>query len=165
MYITLAWENSQNLAMLPLVSPPNDVWETSAEIPYWWRLTALIWVVLLIGWIKFPTRHDQSEALLSTQIWIVKCHKYGISTLVSQTSFCRETSGSVAKCQLFSRANVTPTYFRALYPIAIIKEFLPDQMNAWSTSQVERTQKMIIPKIMLTCHPSYSFCSNALVKE
>ena len=45
----LAWENSQHLAMLLLVSPPNDVWETSAEIPYWWRDTTQIWVVLLIG--------------------------------------------------------------------------------------------------------------------
>ena len=44
--IGLAWENSQHLAMLPL---PNDVWETSAEITYWWRVTTQIWVVLLIG--------------------------------------------------------------------------------------------------------------------
>ena len=35
----IAWENSRHLATLPLVSPPNDVWETSAEIPYWWRVT------------------------------------------------------------------------------------------------------------------------------
>jgi len=55
---TLAWENSRHLATLPLVSPPNDVWETSAEIPYWWRVTTQILVVLLIRWIKFPTRHD-----------------------------------------------------------------------------------------------------------
>ena len=27
------------------------------------RSTTQIWVALLIGWIKFPTRHDQSEAL------------------------------------------------------------------------------------------------------
>ena len=26
-----------SMATLPLVSPPNNVWETSAEIPYWWR--------------------------------------------------------------------------------------------------------------------------------
>ena len=65
MHITIrvAWENSRHLATLSLVSPPNDVWETSAEIPYWWRVTTQIWVVLLIGWIKFPTWHDQSEAL------------------------------------------------------------------------------------------------------
>ena len=27
----IAWENSRHLTTLPLVSPPNDVWETSAE--------------------------------------------------------------------------------------------------------------------------------------
>ena len=29
--------------------PRNDIWETSAEIPYWWHVTTEIWVVLLIG--------------------------------------------------------------------------------------------------------------------
>ena len=47
--ILLAWENSRHLATLTMVSPPNDVWETSAEIPYWWRITTQIWLVLLIG--------------------------------------------------------------------------------------------------------------------
>ena len=31
-------------------------------------------------------------------------HQYGISALVSQTSFGGETRGSIAKCQLFSKA-------------------------------------------------------------
>ena len=31
-------------------------------------------------------------------------HQYGISALVSQTSFGGETGGSVAKCRLFSQA-------------------------------------------------------------
>ena len=43
--------------------------EKRAEIPYWWRVTTQNWVVLLVGWIKFPTRHDQSEA--PTQAWVV----------------------------------------------------------------------------------------------
>ena len=30
---------------------------------------------------------------------------YGISVLVSDMSFCRETSGGVLKCKLFSQAN------------------------------------------------------------
>ena len=38
------------------------------------------------------------------QIWVVTLHQYGISALVSQMSFGRETSGSVAKCRLFSQA-------------------------------------------------------------
>ena len=45
----LAWENSRLLPTLPLVSLPNDFWETSAEILSWWRVTSQIWVVLLIG--------------------------------------------------------------------------------------------------------------------
>ena len=40
----------------------------------------------------------------TTQIWVVTRHQYGISALVSQTSFGGETSGSVAKCRLFSQA-------------------------------------------------------------
>ena len=69
---------------LQLVSLPNDIWQTTAEIPYWWRVT--------------------------TQIWVVTRHKYGISVLVSQTSFCGETSGSIAKCRLFSRLNCRIPY-------------------------------------------------------
>ena len=38
------------------------------------------------------------------QIWVVTRHQYGISALVSRTSFGGETSGSVAKCRLFSQA-------------------------------------------------------------
>ena len=37
-------------------------------------------------------------------IWVVASHHYGISALVSQTSFGGKTSGSVAECRLFSQA-------------------------------------------------------------
>ena len=47
----------------PLFPLKNDIWEMSTEIPYWWRVTTQIWVVLLIGWSKFPMWHNQSEAL------------------------------------------------------------------------------------------------------
>ena len=40
------------------------------------------------------------------QIWVVTRHQYGISGLLSQSSFGGETSGSVAKCRLFSQARV-----------------------------------------------------------
>ena len=40
----------------------------------------------------------------TTQIWVVMRHQYRISVLVSQMSFGGETSGSVAKYQLFSQA-------------------------------------------------------------
>ena len=41
----------------------------------------------------------------TTQIWVMTCHQYVISVLVSQTSFHQETSGGVAKSQLFFQAN------------------------------------------------------------
>ena len=45
----------------------------------------------------------------TTQIWVVIHHQCGISALISQMSFGRETSGSVAKCRLFSQATVCST--------------------------------------------------------
>ena len=59
----------------------------------------------MVGRIKFPTRHDQSGS--TAQIWVVMRHQYGISGLVSQTSFGGETSGGVPKCPLFSQATTT----------------------------------------------------------
>ena len=43
----------------------------------------------------------------TTQIWVETRHRYGISALVSHTSFGGETNGSVATCRLFSQASVT----------------------------------------------------------
>ena len=40
----------------------------------------------------------------TTQIWVVKGHQYGIFVLISQTSFCMETSCGLVKCRLFSQA-------------------------------------------------------------
>ena len=50
--------------------------------------------------ISYPVRPIRS----TTQIWVVTRYQYGISVLVSQRSFDGETSGSVAKCWLFSQA-------------------------------------------------------------
>ena len=40
----------------------------------------------------------------TTLIWVVTRHQYGISALVSRTTFQREASGGIAKCRLFSQA-------------------------------------------------------------
>ena len=45
-YITLR----RQLTPPPLVSLRNDFWGTTADIPYWWRVTTQIWVRVLIGW-------------------------------------------------------------------------------------------------------------------
>ena len=45
----LAWENSQHFSTPLLVSTRHNVWETSAEILSWRRVTTQMWVVFLIG--------------------------------------------------------------------------------------------------------------------
>ena len=68
---SIALENSRHLATLPLIFPPNDVWETSVEIPYWWRVTTQIWVVLLIGRVAWEIYFNKSEALPRSGWWRV----------------------------------------------------------------------------------------------
>ena len=53
-----------------LVSRWNVIWGTSVEIPYWWRVTIKIWVVLPIGWklcgsknFPYPPHRDLFELL------------------------------------------------------------------------------------------------------
>ena len=82
--VGLAWENSRHFVTPPTVSPRNDVWETSTEILYWWRVTTRILVALLIGWSKFTRPRPIIRS--ATQIWVVTRHHYGISVLVSPTS-------------------------------------------------------------------------------
>ena len=91
-YCLLAWESSRHVATLPLVSSRNDVWETSAEIPYCWLVTSHM------GNLFKPIRS-------TTQIWAVMRHQCGISALISQTSFGGETRSSITKCRLFSQAD------------------------------------------------------------
>ena len=61
LHVTIGWENSRHLPTPPSVSPRNDVRETSAEIPYWWRVITQIWLVLLIGWNKYFPRSTTNE--------------------------------------------------------------------------------------------------------
>ena len=44
----------------------------------------------------------------TTQIWVVTCHQYGISAVVSPTLSREETRSGVAKCGLFSQADHYP---------------------------------------------------------
>ena len=75
-------------------SPANNVWGYNAEIPYWWRVTIQIWAVLLIGWSKFPSRHDQSEKNYPDVGSDTSSVSDGISPLAPPTSFRGKTKGS-----------------------------------------------------------------------
>ena len=61
--IVTSLKKRRHFATPPLVFPRNDVSETRAEIPYWWRVTIQIWVVLLIGRAAREICFNQSEAL------------------------------------------------------------------------------------------------------
>ena len=56
-------------------------------------------------WLK-QISHAERPIRNTTQIWVVTRHQYGISALVSQTSFRRETVVGVARCRLFSQAAI-----------------------------------------------------------
>ena len=88
--------------------------------------------------------HAAQPIRRTTQIWVVTRHQYGISALVSRTSFGGETSGSVAKCRLFSQAICLLTelidhkwieYFRGAKPAP-----------PWSTSSFSKT-KWQMPRV------------------
>ena len=56
-------------------------------------------------WLK-QISHVARPIKSTIQIWVVTHHQYGISALVSQTSFGGKTSGNVVKCRLFSHAGL-----------------------------------------------------------
>ena len=77
---------------------------------------------------------SQSEALPWSGYWMM-CHQYGISALVSQTSFRRETSGGVAKCRLFSQSR-----YICYEPISLYLSIWLNHFK-WTDCAVEDTPK------------------------
>ena len=64
------------------------------------------------------------------QIWVVTCHQYRISALVSQTSVRGKTTGGVVKCRLFSQATqeiIWPPYHYDHRPSTIDSFGLPSR--------------------------------------
>ena len=103
-----AWETSRHFATPQLVSPPNDVWATTAEILYWWRVTTPMWVVL---WLVEANFSSSQPIRGKTQIWVVTRHQHGVSEVVSRTSFRGETKDSVAECRQMNKRYVFPFFF------------------------------------------------------
>ena len=122
--------------MPPTVSPRNDVWETSAEIPYWWRVTTQTWIVLLIGRSKFPSRHVQSEAVLGS----VTRHQYGISVF-----FWRHVAGKpvVASWSVacFLKLSFTKTLLLHFRPM---NRGILCPRNGWQSSSLAWSQVILI---------------------
>ena len=77
----------------------------------------------------------------TTQIWVVTCHQYGNSALLSQTSFHGETSGGVVECGLFSR----PGAFQARSNMTVlcrphIKQEGATSLHAWTQGNKNKNQ-------------------------
>ena len=66
----------------------DDVWGISAEIPCWWRVTSLIWVVLRICRAAREISFNQSEGLQSFLVRLKTIlHWHGCSRFTPQFSF------------------------------------------------------------------------------
>ena len=101
-FLIIAGDNSRHFMTPPLVSPRNDVWETTAEIPwYWWRVTTKIWFVLLVEENFSPDTTNQKRypdlGSDTSSVWNL-CGR-----CLGKWSFRGETSRGVTKCRLFSK--------------------------------------------------------------
>ena len=94
---TVAWQSSQKLATFPAKwRLRNEHRNSILMMRHYPDLCSASDWLNHISHMAWPIRS-------APQIWLVT-HQYGISVLVSQASFARETSGSVVKCRLFSLA-------------------------------------------------------------
>ena len=77
---------------------------TSRKFPFEaWGVTSRIGMAFVDSFTPWY-RSTVKSKFQPIRIWVVTRHQYGISALVSQTSFRGETSGDVAICRLFSQA-------------------------------------------------------------
>ena len=123
----VAWENSQHLAMWPMVSPAK--WHLRNERRNSIRITR-----------HYPDLGSSSDWLnqishaawpirCTTQTWVVMHHQYGNSC--AHFSFRGETSSGNAKSQLFSQAIPWGTSF-PFYPSRFCGSTLPMTWYPWS---------------------------------
>ena len=102
-YPTLAWQNRPDFATPPMTSEKRaqKFHNDDASLPGS-GYSASDW----LNQISLAARPIRS----TSQIRVATRHHYGISVLVSQTSFSGETSGGVTKCWLFSQARNTEAH-------------------------------------------------------
>ena len=113
--VSVSLENSRHFKSLPLITWRNDVRGRSSESPYWWCFPRPS-----TGQCCWPAEANFQRIKSSTPIWVVTGHRYGISALISQTSFRGGTNGGVYKCQLFPHA-------------VVLDEILPVRHLSWNS--------------------------------
>ena len=113
--VYVAWENSRYFTTQPMFSPQNDAWggnEPRNFKPMTCHYPDLGSASNWVGNLLYPIRRRTT-----TQIWLLTRHQYGISALISQASFCKETSGGVSKYRLFSQVSL---YFPDLFAFSAL---------------------------------------------
>ena len=124
----ITWQTSRHLATPPVVFPPNDVWETSAEIPYWWRVTTQIWVVKPL--IESTTRqicltnqtHDPDPGSDTSSVWNFCTRLSDVTIGVANVScFLRLSKGFLAK----RTTSISLHFYRSLRSMAVLSSRVP----------------------------------------
>ena len=134
--IWLPEKNCRHFARPSLVSPRNDVWGTSGEIPYWWRITTRIWVRLLIGRVARKICFNQSQALpksgkCTSSVWNWPLQRRCFIFLIvffenigerACEASARERAGSARKKnkELSSSPTTTSLRWRSINPLRFI---------------------------------------------
>ena len=96
----VAGENSRHFVTPPTTSPRNDIWETGAEIPYWWHVITQIWV-RASDWLK-QISHAALPIRSTSQIWVV--------TLSSVWNFCAHFSDVISQGNRWWRPEISAVF-------------------------------------------------------
>ena len=101
----LAWQNSGHFATPSLVSLKTEVWEVSAETPYWWLVTTHADLGSASDWLN-QISHMEQPIKSTTKTWKVMCH---------QQSFCACFSDVILWGNQYWCCEMMPV-FRLHYP-------------------------------------------------
>ena len=99
-------------------------------------------VLLLIGSVN-QISHTARPIRSPSQIWVVTRPQYGISALVSQTSFRGGTVGGVVKYQLFCQATFAPQ-IEILTAVCMLFDRLRDE-----SGHVRKNTLMVLTHLIL----------------
>ena len=99
-------------------------------------------ILLLTGSVN-QISHAARPIGSPAQIWVVTSHQYGIYALVSQTSFCGETSGGVVKYRLFSQATLA-SQIEILTAVCMLFDRLRDE-----SGHVRKNTLMVLTHLIL----------------
>ena len=105
----------------------------------------------LCFWLVVPRRKITSINQKHL-IWVVTCHQYGISGLVSQTSFRRNTNGGNVKCWLFSQVTTNLN-------VCVVSPFVQHPFHQWAVQNLKGRLQFCWPIVLSTSllplHPEH----------